>query len=249
MLSVKHAFIRYQLLLAAFIISVPSLYASYGEQELHQPDIESGFPEISTPEQQHDELSGQLAQIQKHPGYERDVGPKTRELIALLIDLSDQFRQSSAEHRHIVAAGSAPYGTEESESTVADEESGPACKICLRTLREQPPDTNCDHLFHLKCLKRMFQGVLQAGNHEQILVCPVSECNERFRSPLLASLPSSEEELKSFQKMIIRSIAELKFCPDCGEGISCGSPEKIHCDLSALQGNVLLSMRQKASSR
>ncbi len=97
------------------------------------------------------------------------------------------------------------------------------CEICMGEIEQNDLENSvlleCGHLYHLNCLQEALNSYLQREEYKNLIACP--HCSHQISPNQLASIVREADQALAIQRMLVRSLDCLKFCPSCGQGIAC----------------------------
>lgn len=110
-----------------------------------------------------------------------------------------------------------------SEEKQMEENQEKICKICRDEVNPDLEDSvllECGHSFHRVCLQETLQFNLKKEKPKDLITCPDPTCHSQISPTQLASIVKDSGQALAVQRMLVRSVDCLKFCPSCGEGIA-----------------------------
>lgn len=96
------------------------------------------------------------------------------------------------------------------------------CSICMDHVEgdENSFSMGCGHLYHLECIQPGLQSYLDQEQSENLISCKEKGCFYKLSPGELAQLTTDSDQALAIQRMFVRSVDVLKFCPNCGDGIA-----------------------------
>ncbi len=96
------------------------------------------------------------------------------------------------------------------------------CSICKDTIAQDENSfpLGCGHCYHLECIQPSLQSYLKQEQSDKLISCKEKGCSYKILPTELAQLTTDSDQALAIQRMFVRSVNVLKFCPNCGEGIA-----------------------------
>ncbi|MEO5969864.1 MAG: IBR domain-containing protein [Bdellovibrionia bacterium] len=96
------------------------------------------------------------------------------------------------------------------------------CSICTDEIGgdETHALLGCSHSCHLECIRPSLRSYMEQEKPEFLIRCQEDGCDYKIKPSELASLVEDSDQALAIQRLFVRSVDVLKFCPSCGEGIA-----------------------------
>ena len=104
-----------------------------------------------------------------------------------------------------------------------DEKQESICKICRDEVNSDLEDSvplECGHLYHRVCLQETLHSYINREKPKDLIACSDLTCHRQISPAQLASIVKDSDQALAVQRVLVRSVDCLKFCPSCGEGIA-----------------------------